>query len=106
MCIFSIVKIQRKRSSRNLNGDVDDDDDLDLELAFSSPPSFSVDVKLQSDKFQPWFVQEMQGKGNQYIVCFFLKKSIKLALFLRFHSKIHPATWFLCTCYFQGKNRA
>ncbi|KZS21040.1 JmjC domain-containing Histone demethylation protein 1 [Daphnia magna] len=53
---------QRKRGGRNNNTDLDDDDDLDLEMAFSTLPSFSLDVKLSSDKFEHHFVQEMQGK--------------------------------------------
>ncbi len=37
---------------------------MDLELAFSSLPSFSLDLKLTTDKFGNFFVQEMQGKGK------------------------------------------
>lgn len=40
-----------------------DDDDLDFELAFSEQPTFSVESKLKSEKFQHCFVEDMQGKG-------------------------------------------
>ena len=41
---------------------------MDLELAFSSLPSFSLDVKLTTDKFDNFLVKEMQGKGELIIV--------------------------------------
>jgi len=78
----NLKHFQRRRDSgRSRNRESDDDDDLDLELAFDSQPSFSLEVKLSSEKFTSCFVQEMLGKGIKLsLICDHVNKLHKCVL--------------------------
>ena len=65
--LFQKYLFQRKRGSGRSHHKEIDDDDLDLDLAFSSQPSFSLELKLTSEKFGKLFVQEMLGKGAKLV---------------------------------------